>query len=304
MNKPFLSPQLVKVPNCPVCRSNIRKILFKIKESTVHECRDCGLRYLDPCLSPDAMESAYESNDTLKNFHEFHEGYYDYGDLETPSKTLHDFEQGLSLLEKERGNTERTLLDVGFGNGLFLALAKKRGWRVEGIDTSAKNLETARKRFGLELGRGKLDELKGREAGFDAVTFWDVLEHLPEPHETIRKASSLLKPGGLMLFAVPNDRGFLASLAAFLYRASFGLLKKGIRSIYLIEHVCYYDLDTLTLLLRNNGFERRSHFFTSTDLTKYNLPVLDKFLAHSVLCVGKITRRENRLVAVFRKNRC
>lgn len=302
MNQPLSKHPMQLVPNCPVCHQAIRKALFKIKESAVYECLGCGLRYLDPCLSSVEMESAYESDESLKNFHPFHEGYYNYGDLETRSRTLMDFERGLDLLEKEPGRTaDRAILDVGFGNGMFLALAKKRRWRVEGIDTSSKNLEMARTKFALELRRGTLEDLQGKKGSYDAISFWDVLEHTPEPHDTLRKASLMLKPGGLILIAVPNDRSFLAGMAAFLFRASFGALKKGIEAIYLIEHVTYFNLDTLTLLLQNNGFERRSHFFTSTDLDKYNLPVWDKFIAQCVLCAGKITGSENRLVAVFRK---
>ena len=120
--------QKMRLDRCPVCRSQQRKRCFPIPESAVFECRDCGVRYLDPCLSPSAMSQAYESNETLTQLHDFHEGYYDYGDLNQTSKTRRDFERALAWMEKKSNNPDvKKILDIGYGNGFFLALAKRRG---------------------------------------------------------------------------------------------------------------------------------------------------------------------------------
>ena len=75
------SPKLMDLPLCPACRSGNRKLLFIVPETRVYGCSSCGLRYLDPCLDPEAMKGAYESEESLKSMHDFHEGYYEYGDL-------------------------------------------------------------------------------------------------------------------------------------------------------------------------------------------------------------------------------
>ena len=80
--------ELINLNRCPVCQGVDRQRVFIISHSSVYDCEGCGLRYLDPCLSPTAMQSAYQSNENLVNLHGFHDGYYDYGDLSIKTKTL------------------------------------------------------------------------------------------------------------------------------------------------------------------------------------------------------------------------
>ncbi len=289
------APKLMKLPLCPACRCANRKHLFAIPDSNVYECSSCTLRYLDPCLDPTAMKEAYESEETLKSMHEFHEGYYDYGDLKTPSRTLRDFQKGLDILEK--AIPKGKILDVGFGNGLFLAAAKERGWQVQGIDSSSSNLETAKKKFGLGLTRSSWEDFNSQEK-FDAIAFWDVIEHLPDPNAAFQKVRTHLKDNGVVLVALPNDAGFLTWLACLFHKLG---MKRNLEKIYLLEHVCYYKLETLNPLLQNNGFRLSGYFHTSTDLAKYALPAVDKAIASAVLGVGTLLGRQNRLVAVFQK---
>ena len=73
------------------------------------------------------MKEVYESGESLSLLNSCHDGYYDYGHLETESTTLAEFRRALARLEKcfQKGDVNRTILDVGYGNGLFLALAKQ-----------------------------------------------------------------------------------------------------------------------------------------------------------------------------------
>ena len=298
-----LKIELRHLSQCPVCSRKERKRLFEIKDSLLYECTSCGLRYLDPCLSPEAMSSAYESDESLANFHEFHKGYYEYGDLTTKTKTLADFQRALKLLEKyiQSNSKSRVLFDVGFGNGLFLASAKQRGWTVSGSDTSPKNVELALNKFSLELSCADFEDYDADGVLCDTVSFWDLIEHLPNPGKTLKKAYEMLKPRGFILIGIPNDKSLLAMIATALYRISCGRVKKGIESIYFLEHVAYYNLKTLSELLKRNGFVLRDHFLTSTDLDKYALPKFEKFIARGILLAGKLLGFENRLVALFQK---
>lgn len=284
------------LPHCPSCKTSSRKKKYQLKESVLYECLDCRLRYLDPCLDPASMKKAYESDQSLAALHNFHEGYYDYGDLQTPSRTLSDFKRGLGILEDLRPQ-KGTVLDVGFGNGLFLAAARERGWDVRGIDSSLVNGQTAKRKFGLDLELSGFEDYDPCET-FDVISFWDVIEHLPDPGTALQKASRLLKPGGLVLIAVPNDYSLLAQLAGFFYRLG---IQRTVNKIYFLEHVTYYGPNTLRKLLETNGFFLRNQFTTSTDLAKYALPKKDKLIAGAVLFTGKHLGLQNRLVAVFQK---
>jgi hypothetical protein len=55
-------------------------------------------------------------------------------------------------------------------------------------------------------------------AGLGAITFWDVLEHLPDPSAVVADAAELLVPGGLIAASMPNAHGVEALLAGCAWR--------------------------------------------------------------------------------------
>lgn len=109
----------------------------------------------------------------------------------------------LNWIEKERSG-KGELLDIGAGTGDFLAKAKKRGWSVTGMEPNeaARNLSSEK---GIPL-------LKNSETltshSFDVITMWHVLEHVPDLEKQISELHRLLKPGGILLIAVPNFKSY------------------------------------------------------------------------------------------------
>ncbi len=295
-----LGLQLKAVTECPLCGYKERLPLYNLEQTTVFKCSFCGLSYLDPCLDSASMATAYESSETLKELNPFHEGYYEYGDLNQDSKTLQDFKKSLELLEKHLPSPKKKILEVGFGNGLFLALARSRGWEVEGIDTSERNVDLAREKFSLNLQCGFFEAMK-TDQKFDAVAMLDVIEHIERPPLFLQKAYTLLNPGGLLLLSTPNEASFLHGLSRGLYRLSAGLFSMGIKKMYLLEHVTYYNLKTLTNLVWRSNFDPVEHYHTSTDLSRYRLKPLEGLIASAILSLGKLLGQENRVVLIARK---
>ncbi|MFA6600689.1 MAG: class I SAM-dependent methyltransferase [Candidatus Omnitrophota bacterium] len=294
--------QWMRLQFCPACAGEDRRHCFDVAGTKLYECAGCHLRFLDPCFSPETTAQAYESTASLMELHGFHEGYYDYGDLGRASATKKEFESALERLEGFLGaDPGRRLFDVGYGNGFFLALARQRKWQVGGVDTSLHNQKLAKAKFGLDLAAGTFEkECRGADF-YDAVSFWDVLEHLPDPSVLLRKAFEVIRPAGYVLIGVPHEGGFLSVLSNVLFRFTGGRLRQGVDRVYLPEHVAYYALGALDRLLERNGFVRRGFFYSSTDLAKYKLPFTDKLLAHMILMLGRIFRRPNRLIAFYQK---
>ncbi|NOU98946.1 class I SAM-dependent methyltransferase [Paenibacillus planticolens] len=105
------------------------------------------------------------------------------------------------------------LLEIGSGTGEFLWLAREAGWQVQGLEPSAVACEYANDRYGLNL-RNELWELNLFEADekFDAIVFWHVLEHIPSPVSFMEQVSTVLAPGGRILFSVPNQHSLTNAL--------------------------------------------------------------------------------------------
>ncbi len=98
----------------------------------------------------------------------------------------------------------KTLLDIGAGTGSFLESAKHSGWETYGIEPNKKARDLAINK-GLEL-KENID-LLGKQ-GFQAITLWHVLEHLPNLELQIKKIASLLNKDGTLILAVPNFQSY------------------------------------------------------------------------------------------------
>lgn len=125
----------------------------------------------------------------------------------------------LSLIEKELRSPEGLrFADVGGGHVAWFVAQRFPG-RTVALDLGATFAEEA-KSLGVET--LAWDVTRGdppvEPASFDIVSFTEVLEHLPPPpFPHVRRVASLLKPGGILLFTVPN-------MAAFMKRVKFALL--------------------------------------------------------------------------------
>lgn len=99
-----------------------------------------------------------------------------------------------------------SLLDVGCGIGGFVGYAAGRGLRAVGSDVSPEAVATART-AGLEVYIA--DELDAHvpDDALDALTMWDVVEHLVDPVGVLDATVRKVRPGGALLFETP-DGGF------------------------------------------------------------------------------------------------
>jgi SAM-dependent methyltransferase len=97
-----------------------------------------------------------------------------------------------------------SLLDVGCGVGRFLIAARSIGWTTRGVDVSEKAVQIGRTEAGLQLSCETLEELLSAGARFDAVTAFEVLEHVPDPMPLVQLAMKLLNEGGWFFCTVPN----------------------------------------------------------------------------------------------------
>ena len=96
------------------------------------------------------------------------------------------------------------LLDVGCGNGWFLANMRKLGWEVVGIEPDKTAAHIAREYFNLNVFECTFEEAEITKESFDAITANHVIEHLLDPIGFFSKCYYLLKPGGNLIVVTPN----------------------------------------------------------------------------------------------------
>ncbi len=158
-------------------------------------CAGCGLVRLDPVPAPEALAEVFDDG----YFHGggARGGYDDYdADAETHRANA---ARRLSRLASSTpsGSASPLLIDVGCASGYTLDAARERGWRGVGVEVSPAAADRARARgFRVESTMEALADLAGT---VDAVCFFQVLEHLPEPDAALAAAARLLRPGGVVL---------------------------------------------------------------------------------------------------------
>lgn len=130
----------------------------------------------------------------------------------------------LKAVERHGGVKSRCVLDIGCGGGLFLAKMKEAGADVIGIELSDTRAYYAKTKHGIEVVKRTIEDdyWQAFHGTFDAVTLWDVIEHVNFPLATLRAAAEMLKSGGILLIDTPCRDAFYHRFGEFTYKISGG----------------------------------------------------------------------------------
>jgi 2-polyprenyl-6-hydroxyphenyl methylase/3-demethylubiquinone-9 3-methyltransferase len=155
-------------------------------------------------------------------------------DSQSEFKPLHEINPlRLAWINQHVVLAGKTTLDIGCGGGILSESLAQCGASVTGIDLSEQVLGVARLHL-LESGKKvdyRLTSAEGlaREmpGAFDVVTCMEMLEHVPDPENTIAACSTLVKPGGHVFFSTLNRNPKSYLLAIVGAEFILGLLPKG-----------------------------------------------------------------------------
>jgi 2-polyprenyl-3-methyl-5-hydroxy-6-metoxy-1,4-benzoquinol methylase len=281
--EPWPTDQLEALRKCPICGNSSREILHAdLVDNTffcapgiwkMWSCKTCSAAYLDPRPTPLSIGLAYKSYYThapnsvsrkdfgqLSVFRKFRRmlvnGYtnWRFGTHEREASGLGIALIGLipsfcGRLANEYRNIPRVrpknavALDLGCGDGSFLALANRCGWHVVGADPDEMAVEAARKR-GFDIHLGGVEVFEGQEARFDLITMNHVIEHLHDPVDDLAACYRLLKPGGRIWIETPNIQSY--------GHKSFGTNWRGLEAP---RHLVLFSRKTLYRALSRAGFD-------------------------------------------------
>jgi len=222
---------------CIICeRSEVCQKFFKGKFAMM-QCKNCGLMFIEPVLSEEEQKKVYSQqyvkNRTLK-------GFCNHGDL------VGDFRRKtaqLQITKIEGYGPAGKILDVGCGEGYFLDVCRKRGWKVNGVEISEFAAQETEEKIGKRVFTGSLREAGFEENYFDVITFFDVIEHFSDPVRELAEALRILKKGGLICIQTPNAGGIAA-----------GIMGQRWFQIKPREHLFYFSKKSLRKLLEKLNF--------------------------------------------------
>jgi 2-polyprenyl-3-methyl-5-hydroxy-6-metoxy-1,4-benzoquinol methylase len=169
----------------------------------LHSCEACGLGYTFPTPSDELLNNIYSGEywmreRTVRKESSIVRLVHKFNELRLVATVRH-------LLR--RLTTGALILEVGCGSGQLAVYLKKKGYNVEVTDISQDILEEIKRLHGIEGYCGSLEEIEFSHT-YDAIIFNNVLEHLPDPVQALKRAEQLLTPRGLVFLEVPNIAGF------------------------------------------------------------------------------------------------
>jgi SAM-dependent methyltransferase len=136
------------------------------------------------------------------------------------------------------------LIDIGSGTGMFLKTAREHGFDVQGLELSKDAAAFGNATWKLDIKQGNLHESVFPPNRYDVVTLWHVFEHLHEPLVALRQLHNMVRPGGLLVIAVPN----FASVQARLFRAHWFHLDAP-------RHLFHYTPESIKSIVEIVGFK-------------------------------------------------
>jgi SAM-dependent methyltransferase len=225
------SSNLVRESQCPGCLENTLSVVHG--REFLSCCNCCGLIFDNPRPTPELILAYYNRADQYDSWLK---------DLDRRRRLW------LRRIRKMRAHgNPGSLLDIGTGIGQFLSLASAEYSPVTGTEISSRAIELANRLYGLDILNGTIESL-AISRQFDNITAFHVLEHVHWPFRFLQRCGQLLKKGGRLFLAVPNE---LEKLGA-------GTKKRALAPVTLLTpeiHLSHWTSQSLASLLSKHGFE-------------------------------------------------
>jgi SAM-dependent methyltransferase len=235
-------------PTCPFCQGEHAHTIFEGGDDWVPDGSARMLRF--SVVRCDACRAHY----TTPRFREAEKhlafaGSYPFyqrarQNISAPTEEdMQAFARRVNMVERfcpQPGN----ILDLGMGDGVFLAAMRRRGWQATGIDSEPDVVAYARRQLGLAscmVADAERDRLP--EGPYDVVTMWGMLQLSYRPQLLLEKIRTTLTPDGIIAIGVSN----IGSAGARLFRSHW-------RGLGLPRHLIHFDPASLRRLVEQAGY--------------------------------------------------
>lgn len=218
---------MFKKVKCYNCDSTSYRTLYVKGEYNINECLVCGFVYISP-VPPNRILNKYYSrfDNNLQNKEEI---------------IVNDSFRILDVIYKYKRHN-KTLLDIGSGNGVFLENSKLYGFEPFGLDISTKFISYFKNVLKIPLINADIRSYKSKRR-YDILTLNQVIEHFSDPANVIRNCYNLLNANGLISIATPNIQSFTSKIR-----------QKDFDYLIPPEHLSYFSINSLKSMLIRNKF--------------------------------------------------
>jgi len=175
------------------------------KNCRIVKCKKCGLNQVNKEFTFEQIDHYYKNNYQRS-------AWYKFSLPDFPGDNLFSVSRGRSLakLFKEQADVlPAQVLDLGCGYGHLLYGFQQHfpGAKYTGVEFD-ENTKFPLEKIGAKFRFGGVEDVADLKGTFDLLITSHVFEHVIDPHDFLERCIELLKPGGYLLFEMPNMNEF------------------------------------------------------------------------------------------------
>lgn len=225
---------ITKCPNG--CNSILKETNISVSEGNIRECTACG-QMVSSCGKDFYKKTNQEWNTEDGTW----PSKKDYARLFKRRKR--DIRYISKILSKPLIDIH--ILDVGCSNGSSVFIASELGLNAEGVEPSEKAVQNGKDR-GLNIHLGFLHDVDFASNTFDAITLYEVIEHVTDPIPMLKECHRILRPGGILLIGTGNTHSWTR------------LIRKGKWDFFNMSqhggHISFFSTKSISVLASHTDF--------------------------------------------------
>ena len=224
---------ILKDIRCCVCNNTDKQkfsLKYKKEDFTVVECNNCSFIFVPQYFSKNISYEDYKDENVLEQ-------------VKRGDNWLKSQRHLLRYKFIKKYQPKGDLFDLGAGWGHFLYAGQQLGYRVHGIEIAEMPYKYATNQLKLPVEHINFFNMQIQNQAYDLITMWDVLEHIPDADEVIKRCNLMLRNNGYVVIQVPE----IDSLIAKLLKEKWNMIGTG--------HVNYFSKKTIRKLFESHGFK-------------------------------------------------
>lgn len=266
--------------NCCICFSRENSIFFKkIDNFELYTCKKCQLTYLDSieCDPAEFMTDASQPDPNVD--------YWGYPKIFEKYKSIFQnfFEERFKRLSQYNPPLGKWL-DIGCGFGLWQMHLQNKGIPSLGLEIEA-NAFAYTQNLKLDVIQKSFEEFESAEL-FSVITVCDVLEHVENPVDFIKKCERMLKSGGLLYIQVPDVLGI---------KIPFG------DSLGLPHHLWQFNKNSLKKVLNHTNLQKMNDWTGIQGIISYHENGRFSLFHQFLWNISNVFKIGNRLQFLYKK---
>jgi SAM-dependent methyltransferase len=208
-----------RLNNCVMCGKDHLRVIYRGEPGGIplqfEQCADCSFIFQNPRMTVESIGRYFNSQtiiqDSETNDNALGEqlGYFDYFSWE------HSYKRTAALRLRRLSRYRpppASLLEIGSASGWFLESARERGYVVRGLDVSQTFATIAKRRYGLDIDVGWIEEFPLPTGTYDVVCMFGGISCWRDLMTGLTNVRQTLAPDGVFCFNYPNYHSVLAKL--------------------------------------------------------------------------------------------